>query len=191
MVLSYEGNLACEALFWDMFHTNQIYIMKKSIVRFGLIAVVLLGIVGGLPLLIWGTDMSYSSGEILGYASMLIALSMVFLGLKYFRDKENNGQLNFKQGFTLGMIITAFPAVAMGVFTYIFYEVSGDKFAEWALPQMSPEQALQYQEIIASDSIYASSLFQSVVMVVTVAILGVIVTLGSALILKREVVVSG
>lgn len=160
--------------------------MKKSIVRFGLISVVLLGIIGYFPWMIWKDSLSYSSAEVLGYASMLVALSMVFLGLKYFRDKENDGKLSFKQGFSLGMLITAFPAIAMGVFTYIFYETKGDEFGAWAISQMPPEQALEYKELMASDSMYTSSVFQSVVMIATVAFLGVIVTLISAMVLKRE-----
>lgn len=89
--------------------------------------------VGGL---LFGTepDGQYIEfGEILGYASMILALSSVFFGVKAYRDKQRNGIISFKDAFLNGLIIVVI-ASAIYVIGWMFY-----------YPNFMPDFADQYQ----------------------------------------------
>jgi hypothetical protein len=47
---------------------------------------------------------------------MLLAMVFVFLGIRHFRDHENEGMLTFGQGLKIGVLIVLIPAVAFGLF---------------------------------------------------------------------------
>lgn len=44
-----------------------------------------------------------SMGMVLGYLSMLIAMSMVFVGVKRFRDEQQGGVIKFGRAFLVGL----------------------------------------------------------------------------------------
>ena len=80
--------------------------MKKNILIYGLISGL---IVSALMAVI--VSMCYKSGTFdssiwIGYASMLIAFSMIFVGIKNYRDKYNSGIISFGKAFKVGLFIT-------------------------------------------------------------------------------------
>lgn len=50
-------------------------------------------------------DNGYSGGQIFGYAIMLVALTLVFIGVKRYRDQELGGVIKFGPAFGLGLAI--------------------------------------------------------------------------------------
>jgi hypothetical protein len=83
--------------------------MLRIILIYGLIGAV---IVGG-PLL-WGMlTFDVNSGEmpengaLIGYATILVALTGVFLGVKHYRDKEKGGVIKFMPALGVGLGISA------------------------------------------------------------------------------------
>jgi hypothetical protein len=83
--------------------------MLKIILLYGLPGAV---IVGG-PLL-WGMlTFDVNSGEmpengaLIGYATILVALTGVFLGVKHYRDKEKGGVIKFLPALGVGLGISA------------------------------------------------------------------------------------
>src|SRR5207248_2905443 len=80
--------------------------MKKNIIIYGLIA----GIVVSFPMLFTVNYIShcegnvdYNSSMLIGYASMLIAFSLVFVGIRNYRDKYNEGVISFGKAFKIGI----------------------------------------------------------------------------------------
>ncbi|MEL6875184.1 MAG: DUF4199 domain-containing protein [Pseudomonadota bacterium] len=65
------------------------------------------------------------SSELFGYLIMLIALSMIFVGIKRHRDQELGGVIRFLPAFGLGLAISAIAAV-MYVFVWEMYLLSSD-----------------------------------------------------------------
>jgi hypothetical protein len=69
-------------------------------------------LVVGVPLL-WGMlawkpgDGIPESGAIIGYASMLVALTGVFLGIKHYRDRVKGGVVKFIPALGVGLAISA------------------------------------------------------------------------------------
>src|SRR6476661_3699271 len=82
--------------------------MKKIVINYGLIA----GIIVSVLMLFSVNFMSHREGGIdyntsllIGYASMLIAFSLVFVGIRNYRDKYNGGVISFSKAFKIGIMI--------------------------------------------------------------------------------------
>lgn len=103
--------------------------MKKIILIYGLIAG---AIVGGMmmitmPLYQNGT-LNFDNGELLGYSTMIIALSMVFFGVKSYRDNYANGKISFGKGFQVGILITLVACTIYALSWEVSYSSIGDEF---------------------------------------------------------------
>src|SRR6516162_8490666 len=82
--------------------------MKKNILIYGVIA----GIVVSVLMLISVNGINHREGNfdyntslITGYASMLIAFSLVYVGIRNYRDKYNSGVISFGKAFKIGILI--------------------------------------------------------------------------------------
>lgn len=159
--------------------------MKNPIVKYGLIAGL---IMIGMMLISWFLFMpylDYRSTERLGYVSMLLALSMIFFGLRAYRA-EQGGLLSFGKGMQVGTLINLIPAGFMFVYTFFLFLFKGDEFMEWSMSAMSPEEAAYMETQMAQMPDWVQSpFFQGFVMFMTVFILGLVVTLISAAILRK------
>ncbi|MBN8577472.1 MAG: DUF4199 domain-containing protein [Cytophagales bacterium] len=105
--------------------------MKKIIIIYGLISGT---IVGGLML---GTMAYYQShewnlenGHLLGYTTMVIALSVVFVAIKSVRDKHLGGAITFWKGCQIGLLITLIASVMYALSWEVSYRNIGDEFVE-------------------------------------------------------------
>lgn len=85
--------------------------MWQVILKYGLVA----GVVAGGSLLAfglaWDGQPPPSWGMAAGFASMLVALTAVFVGVKYHRDRALGGVIRFWPAFGLGLGISAVAAV--------------------------------------------------------------------------------
>ena len=68
---------------------------------------------------------SATGGQVFGYLVMLVALSMIFLGIKRYRDRELGGVIRFLPAFLLGLGIAAVAGV-MYVTVWEIYLASTD-----------------------------------------------------------------
>lgn len=105
--------------------------MRKIIIVYGLIAGT---IVGGLML---GTMAYYQShewnmenGHLLGYTTMVIALSVIFVAIKSVRDKHLGGTITFWKGCQIGLLITLIASVMYALSWEVSYRNIGDEFVE-------------------------------------------------------------
>ncbi len=173
--------------------------MKKNIVIYGLIA----GIVVSIPMLftansIYDSDggIAFDKGMYIGFASMLIAFSLVFVGIRNFRDKYNNGVISFGKAFKIGMAIVLIAstlyAVVWLIDYYYFIPDFAEKYSALSLDTLRASGASQLK--IAEEEVNMANFVASyknpffVVMMTYMEILpiGLIVTLISSLILKTK-----
>lgn len=78
--------------------------MKRIILLYGLIAGV---IVSAMMWLTLGSGKhDFDNGEMIGYTTMVIALSTIFFGVKAYRDKHLGGAITFGKAFLIGLCIT-------------------------------------------------------------------------------------
>jgi hypothetical protein len=85
--------------------------MWHTILKYGLIAGVVVGSI------LFGTMVSFSGlppmnlGMVLGFGSMLLALSAVFVGIKNYRDHQLGGVIRFWPAFGMGLAISFIAGV--------------------------------------------------------------------------------
>jgi hypothetical protein len=105
--------------------------MKKIVITFGLIsgAIVSIVLLGSMPL--WKNGIiNFENGQWVGYTSMVIALSMVFVGIKSYRDNHQQGTISFGRGFRIGILITLIASVMYALSWEVSYRYFAPDFME-------------------------------------------------------------
>ena len=93
--------------------------MFKIILRYGVIAGVIVGsILSTVAISMKDNPPSY--GVALGYLTMLVALSAVFIGIKRYRDQDLGGVIRFWPAFGMGVAISFIA----GIFYVAAWEIS-------------------------------------------------------------------
>ncbi len=157
--------------------------MNKTISRYGLLASLIIVGLFILTLSIGGVEMDYQLSETLGYLSMLLAMSMVFFGIKAYRDQENGGVISFGKAFQVGSLIALFPSTAFGIYTIFFFMAYGERWVAFAMENMTAEQRAQFE---GNPGLFMNPFFQAGVMFLTVLVIGLLIALISSWILKRN-----
>jgi hypothetical protein len=105
--------------------------MRKIVIVYGLIAGVIVSALMfiSFPLQQAGI-ITYDYGMLVGYTSMVIALSMVFFGIKTYRDQQLDGKITFVQGLKAGLLITAIASVMYALSWEVFYTNFASDFME-------------------------------------------------------------
>ncbi|UTA67207.1 MULTISPECIES: DUF4199 domain-containing protein [Emticicia] len=175
--------------------------MKRIVLVSGLIAGLIVS-----TFMVCSTAYCYATQQFegsiwVGYASMLLAFSLVFVGIKNYRDKHKNGVISFGQAFKVGLLISLVASTVYVVVWTIDYYVFVPDFMEVYSTRMiekakaSGETAANIQEEIAmiqqSAGIYKSPLGVIAFTYFEILPVGLLVTLISALILKRKQAVAG
>jgi hypothetical protein len=104
--------------------------MKKIVITFGLIGGVLVSGLMYLTMPHGKEQADFENGEILGYLSMIIALSTIFFGIKILRDKHQGGKITFKRGFVLGLYITLVASALYIISWEIYYQTIAKDFMD-------------------------------------------------------------
>jgi hypothetical protein len=173
--------------------------MKKTILFHGLIA----GIIISALMLLSITyvshckgNMDYSNSMLIGYASMLIAFSLVFVAIRSYRDKYNAGVISFGKAFKIGIMIvliaSTFYVVTWLIEYYWFMPDFMDKYSAHELEKLkaggASQATIDKQTIKMADfaRMYKNPFFNAMMTYMEILPVGLIVTLISSLILKRK-----
>jgi hypothetical protein len=186
--LKYEDQHAPNAVVWASLINYRI--MKQVVFRYALMATGLLCILGLLNWFLVARPMGYHASEIMGYLSMIASLSLIYFAIRHYRQQYRNGFLSFGQGFRIGIWITLITSALFLVYSVIYFALFGEEFKAWADGHFKQELTAEaYQEYLAQieqmGSLYDSALFQGMVMFMTVFLIGLIITLISATMLKK------
>ena len=104
--------------------------MKRNILVFGLIS----GGLAGLFLIALSSweNADSQTGYLLGYASMIIALSLTYVGVRNYRDKYNDGVISFGKAFRIAMGIAASSTIYVLTWLVEFYVFMPDFMEKFA-----------------------------------------------------------
>ncbi len=175
--------------------------MKKNIIIYGLIAGILVSIfmlstVNYLSHCEGNVD--YNTSMLIGYASMLIAFSLVFVGIRNYRDKYNEGIISFGKAFKIGIVIVLIAStiyvVAWLIDYFFFIPDFLEKYSAHTLDELKASGASQIEidkqtkEMADFAEMYKNPFFNAMMTYVEILPVGLIVTLISSLILKRKIV---
>src|ERR1700754_5041147 len=107
--------------------------MKKNIIIYGIIAGVLVSVfmlasVNYISHCEGSVD--YNTSMLIGYASMLVAFSLVFVGIRNYRDKYNGGIISFGKAFKIGILMVLIASTLYVIAWLIDYYFFIPDFAE-------------------------------------------------------------
>jgi hypothetical protein len=123
--------------------------MKKILITNGVIAGAIVSLMFLIthPLYEKGI-VNYDNGEIIGYSTMVIALSMIFFGIKTYRDQHLNGSIKFLQGMKIGLLITLIAGVMYALSWEIYYNTfASDYLAQYTQHYINKMKASGASEV--------------------------------------------
>ena len=168
--------------------------MKSTGIKFGIYSSGVLVVLFALQFL-FGDAMSYSTSEIYGYVSIILALSFVYFGIRNYRDALNNGLVSFSKALKIGLIITLLASITFGLINLVYTEIINPDFTNEYYAQSiekfretlsEAEFQLKLKELEAQKEMFSNPLVGFSVMALTVFIIGFIISLISGLLLQRK-----
>ena len=169
--------------------------MKRTVYRYGFYSVLMLIGLSAIHLFILNKILDFGTQEVIGYLTMLLSMVFVFLGIRYYRNKVNNGYLSFGQGLKIGTLIVLIPAVAFGLFDLLYTQVIdpswGETYYEYqkqkVMASMPADQVNEkLQDLQKEKEMWSNPVILFLLMTVTVFIIGFIVTIISTLTLMKK-----
>lgn len=170
--------------------------MKKNVLVCGLIGGAWLSIMLVYSIYLCYTREDFEGNMVLGFASMILAFSLIFIAVRNYRNKYNGGQITFGKAFKIGLYISLI-ASSMYVITwlidyYLFVPDFMEKFTAHNL-RLAASKGATAVELAekTKEMAWYSDMYKSPVMVVLLTYMevlpiGLIISLISALILKRK-----
>jgi hypothetical protein len=171
--------------------------MKKVILINGLIAGVIVGgmLFISLPLIEKGY-LNFDNGMVVGYASMIIALSSIYFGVKSYRDRKLNGTITFGKALVMGLLITLVAGVVYASAWDVYYRFYGDRFmasyAEHAVANLEKEGAAAGKiaaaraEMQAFGEMYENFFIRFGFTVMEILPVGLLISLATAAIVRKK-----
>jgi Protein of unknown function (DUF4199) len=175
--------------------------MRKTILTYGLIG-------GGLSMIFTcliatlceREILTFGNAEGVGYASMVIALSMIFFGIKSYRDNYGKGAITFWKGVQIGILITCIGSVGYVIGGELYTAINPgfapkvmEKYKEFETNKMKQKGASQEEidtvvkQMTDMVKMMENPLIRFVIYLVEIFPVGVVITvLSAALLRKRE-----
>lgn len=170
--------------------------MRKNVLIFGLISGAIIAAFMVITISMCYKSNNFDGNMWLGYASMLLAFSFIFVGIKNYRDKYNQGNITFGKAFLMGLYMsliasTIYVAVWM-VDYYLFIPDFMERYADYVIQSMVDEGAtdVEIQEQVAKmdeyKEIYRTPVGVALITYMEILPVGLVMSLLAALILKRK-----
>ena len=170
--------------------------MKKTVLTFGLIAGLIV-----TAMMVYSTyrisvtkDMNDSM--VMGYATMIVAFSFIFVGIRNYRNKYLGGYISFGKAFKIGALITLVAGTLyVGVWLieyYFFFPNFMELYSECVIKNAQSEGATaavlneKKLELATMTEWYKNPLFVILMTYLEIVPVGLIIALISALILKKK-----
>lgn len=172
--------------------------MQRIVLIYGLIAGAIVAIMMFITMPMYNSGtLNMDNGEIVGYSTMVIALSLVFFGTKSYRDKHLQGTIRFGTAVKVGLLITLIASIMYALAWEITYSKIGDEFnkkmVERYVEKMKADGATEAELAKAKEEwdgfaeMYKNPIIRFGITIMEIAWVGVVITLISAgLLRKRE-----
>lgn len=171
--------------------------MKKIILVYGLIAGAIMGAMFFATTPFWRNGMiNFDNGMVVGYTTMVIALSLVFFGVKSYRDQHLQGTITFGKAFQVGILITLVASVIYCLSWELCSQtVFTDFSARWQnheMESLKARGASQAEITEAADGFrewekwYNNPLLRFAMTMMEVFPVGLVITLLSAALLRKK-----
>ena len=171
--------------------------MQKTILVCGLIA----GLIScsffiGLMIIGQASNMNYDQGAVIGYSLMILAFSLIFVATKIIRDRDLGGSISFGRAFRIGLYIsliaTAVYVIVWLIDLYKFNPDFAQKYSDMVLKKLhnsgakATEIAAQTAQMNQMVTMYRNPLFVILLTAAEILPVGLLVSVISALLMKRK-----
>lgn len=171
--------------------------MLNRILFHGLIA----GLIVGVPMIVVAVTLGDKAptgnlGVLIGYTTMLVALSVIFLAVKRHRDVVNGGVIKFLPAFLMGLGISAVAGILYVLAWEATLVLTGLDFGAFYTEHLmeaarargasEAELAAELEKAQAFAKMYANPLFRMPITFTEILPVGILVSLVSALLLRNS-----
>ncbi|MFA6456481.1 MAG: DUF4199 domain-containing protein [Bacteroidota bacterium] len=144
--------------------------------------------------------LSFDNSELFGYSTMIIVLSLIFFGVKSFRDKHNNGTMTFGKGFKVGISIAVVASLFYAGGWEIFYNATDFKdtfmtrYTELTIKKLQHEGKSQEEiekkreEMKMFTELYKNPFIRFGMTLMEIFPVGLVITLVAAGILRKKTI---
>jgi hypothetical protein len=170
--------------------------MKKLVFVYGIIAGLIVTAMMAFSTGYFCTKGDFEGGMIYGYASMILAFSMIFVGIRSFRNNHNEGIISFGKAFKIGLYISLISStiyvIGWLINYYFFIPDFMDKYAAAMIAKAkasgmaADELAKQTAQMAQMKQWYKNPLFIILMTYVEILPVALLISLIAALILKRK-----
>ncbi|MCA4894641.1 MAG: DUF4199 domain-containing protein [Cytophagales bacterium] len=163
--------------------------MKRIILVYGLIAGTIVGSMFFITMPLYEKGiLTMENGELVGYSTMIVALSLIFFGIKSYRDNHLEGSITFGKALKVGLLITLIASLIYAITWEIIYNTMtdfvtqmGDKYFE----KLRAEGTTQ-AEIDEYKAIYENPFIRFAMTLMEIAPVGILISLLSAGLLRMR-----
>jgi hypothetical protein len=169
--------------------------MKSTVFRYTVYSIIAVLAFNSLHLFFIMPRSSYDTSEFFGYLTMTLSMVFIFFGVKHYRDRVNHGSLRFGEGLKIGLLIALGPSVFFALFDMLYIEVINPSwqddyftaYLEKVKADTPPDQlAAKLKKVEKQREFFSQPAISFLVMFVTIFIIGAIVSIISALTLRRN-----
>ncbi len=172
-------------------------IMKKIVLLYGLMAGIIVSGMFAVTIPLWqnGT-ITFDNSTWVGYTTMVIALSLIFFGIKSYRDNHLGGGISFGTAFKVGIFITLLASLLYCIAWEICYNTIFSDFmvlygrhmqkALQASGASTVEIAKTMAEFQQSAESYKNPVIRFAMTFMEIFPVGLIITLLSAGLLRKK-----
>lgn len=171
--------------------------MKNVLIRYGIISSIIVCLLMLISFPLMKNPENYSLAEIFGFTSILLSLSTIFIAVKTYRDKHNNGKVKFGKAFLIGLYISLIAGAMYALTFTVYNSLNGDPFGSFYRDYSMSEieklnlEPLQKQEKIAelekNIAMFGNPMVMFLMaMFVEYVPMGLIVSLISATVMKKK-----
>jgi len=165
--------------------------MKKIILIFGLLIGVILTTNSIIHINMMYSNPDYKGNDVAGYATMVIIFSLIYFGVRNYRNNHLDGKISFGKAFKTGALICFVASTVYTVIGLLYYHLVvpdfGEVFMDYMIRNSAPEEiettTAQMKEFI---EMYKNPLFAIFITYMEVLPVGMIVAFFSALIVKKK-----
>ncbi|MCX2480565.1 DUF4199 domain-containing protein [Pedobacter sp. MC2016-15] len=170
--------------------------MKKLVIVYGLISGICVASFMSFSIAFCYSKNSFDGSMFLGYTAMLLSFSIIFVGVKNYRDKHNNGVISFGRAFLMSLYMALIASTLyVAGWMIAYYNFFPDFIEKLAAYQLSPSRISQMRpaEVAAIrgqmetfKDWYSSPVGVAGATYMEILPVGILVSLITALILKKR-----
>jgi len=170
--------------------------MKKNVLVYGLISGICVATFMSFSIAYCYSRDSFDGSMLLGYTAMLLSFSLIFAGVKNYRDQHKSGLISFGNAFLMSLymalIASTLYVIGWMIAYYNFFPDFIEKLASYQLSpakvsQMTPAEVANVREQMETfKQWYATPIGVAGATYMEILPVGLVVSLITALILKRK-----